>query len=207
MGTVFVRVWEHGLKSRSSAALQRGGLGAWESKSLGRTPEAHCRGSQGTVPPSSAPWSASEVCNEGFASLLSPFLHSFLPFFLFFFFFNFFLPLFFPPSPPERANFYQANSIKRIKNCFWISEPDQIPDSLLNSCMNLGKWFTPAPPFFFFFFPVRGRTVVQLLTWEVVSIHLKNVCKLLHTVPDTKEVIQKHSFPALFNLGMTSFAP
>ena len=138
------------------------------------------------------------------------FLPSSIPFFLFssfFFFFHFFLPLFFPPSPPERANFYQSNSIKRIKNCFWISEPDQIPDSLLNSCMNLGKWFTPAPPFFFFFFPVRGRTVVQLLTWEVVSIHLKNVCKLLHTVPDTKEVIQKHSFPALFNLGMTSFAP
>lgn len=136
--------------------------------------------------------------------LLPSLLPSSIPFF-FFFFFSFLSSIFLPHSPPERANFYQANSIKRIKNCFWISEPDQIPDSLLNSCMNLGKWFTPAPPFFFS--PVRERTVVQLLTWEVVSIHLKNVCKLLHTVPDTKEVIRKHSFPALFNLGMTSFAP
>lgn len=100
---------EHGLKSRSSATLQRGGLDTWESESLGRTPEAHYGGSQGRVPPRSAPWSASEVCNEGFASLLPPFLHSFLPFVLFFFSISF---------PPEIANFYQANSIKRIKNCF-----------------------------------------------------------------------------------------
>lgn len=84
----------------------------------------------------------------------SPFLHSFLPFFLLFFF-HFFLPFFFSfLFPPERADFYQANSIKKTKNCFWISEPDQIPDSLLNSCMNLGKWFTPAPPFFS---PHRGK--------------------------------------------------
>lgn len=146
------------------------------------------------VPPSSAPWSASEVCNEG---LPPSFFPSSIPCFLFSsFFFHFFLPFFFSfLFPLERADFYQANSIKRIKNYFWISEPDQIPDSLLNSCMNLGKWFTPAPPFFFP--PIWGRTVVQLLTWEVVSIHLKNVWKLLHTIPDTKEVIRKHSFPIL----------
>ena len=104
-------------------------------------------------PSGSAPWSASEVCIEGFASLLPPFLHSFLPFFLFFFSISF---------PPEIANFYQANSIKRIKNCFRISEPDQIPDSLLNSFMNLDKRFTPAPPSFFFHQVKNSSTTLNL---------------------------------------------